>query len=214
MILGNLRNPFFNCDSRHGNIKSDTKRARNHYAFSTTKATKHVSFTHYHFIDLHYFPGKSNCNLWLAMAAAIGFSRFISGQCLSSKERSKQTISITPVSKTILRPVKIKTGPQIYTKRATKRKPHKLYVAPRSSLNFDTSSFSPAETIMQFYSYINEKNLTQLEKLIAEDCYFEDYSFPKPFQGKKVSSFYSEDLKQVLDFKHCNNYFSCMLYRK
>lgn len=74
-------------------------------------------------------------------------------------------------------------------KNITERKSRKLFVIPPTSSIFDTNSLSPAQTIMQFYSAINEKNLKQLEELIDEDCLFEDYSFPTPFQKKKVSSF-------------------------
>ncbi|KAI3792398.1 hypothetical protein L2E82_06275 [Cichorium intybus] len=44
---------------------------------------------------------------------------------------------------------------------------------------------TPSNTVRQFYKYMNEKNLKQLENYISNDCFFEDYSFPKPFNGKK-----------------------------
>lgn len=89
-----------------------------------------------------------------------------------------------------LHQAKSKITPQLrYMKNITERKSRKLFVIPPTSSIFDTNSLSPAQTIMQFYSAINEKNLKQLEELIDEDCLFEDYSFPTPFQKKKVSSF-------------------------
>lgn len=47
--------------------------------------------------------------------------------------------------------------------------------------------FSPAQRIGELYKCINKKNLKGVEKIVSEDCCIEDFSFPKPFQGKKVS---------------------------
>nr|GEV47080.1 NTF2-like domain-containing protein [Tanacetum cinerariifolium] len=44
---------------------------------------------------------------------------------------------------------------------------------------------TPSDTIHQFYKCMNEKNVKQLENYISNDCFFEDYSFPKAFKGKK-----------------------------
>ncbi|KAF5772463.1 putative NTF2-like domain superfamily, SnoaL-like domain-containing protein [Helianthus annuus] len=53
---------------------------------------------------------------------------------------------------------------------------------------------TPSEMIKEFYKCMNEKNVKRLENYLAKDCFFEDYSFPKPFSGKKeVSRF----LKQL-----------------
>lgn len=52
----------------------------------------------------------------------------------------------------------------------------------------NNSNFTPSDTIEQFYECINNKNVTQLGKYLANDCVYEDFSFPKPFQGKKVLS--------------------------
>lgn len=49
---------------------------------------------------------------------------------------------------------------------------------------------TPANTIRHFYKCMNEKNVKQLENYISNDCFFEDYSFPKPFKGKKVIIFF------------------------
>lgn len=53
---------------------------------------------------------------------------------------------------------------------------------PKSGQN----SFSPAETVDQFYKCINEKKIQQLSGCISEDACFDDYAFTKPFKGKKV----------------------------
>lgn len=80
------------------------------------------------------------------------------------------------------------TLPQLTYKKtvSTERKPHKQFVAKSSHSDIDVGSTSPAHTIKEFYSAINEKKLRRLADFIAEDCLFEDYSFPKPFQGRKV----------------------------
>ncbi|KAL8244934.1 hypothetical protein R6Q59_011192 [Mikania micrantha] len=44
---------------------------------------------------------------------------------------------------------------------------------------------TPSDTIKQFYRFMNEKNVKRLENYLSDDCFFEDYSFPKPFTGKK-----------------------------
>lgn len=44
---------------------------------------------------------------------------------------------------------------------------------------------TPSDTIRQFYKCMNEKNVKLLEDYISNDCTFEDYSFPKSFNGKK-----------------------------
>lgn len=56
--------------------------------------------------------------------------------------------------------------------------------------NVDTSSFSPSNTIRKLYSSINNKDFNQLALLISEDCFFDDFSFPQSFHGKKVCTFF------------------------
>lgn len=48
------------------------------------------------------------------------------------------------------------------------------------------NSFSPADTVDQFYTCINEKKLRELGECISRDACFDDFAFTKPFQGKKV----------------------------
>lgn len=47
---------------------------------------------------------------------------------------------------------------------------------------------TPYDTVKQFYKCLNEKNVKRLENYLSDDCFFEDYSFPKPFTGKKVTN--------------------------
>lgn len=61
-----------------------------------------------------------------------------------------------------------------------------------ASLSNAESKFSPnslSEKVEQFYAGINEKNLKQLDECISNDAQFDDYSFTKPFNGKKVCIF-------------------------
>ncbi|KAF3780023.1 hypothetical protein EJ110_NYTH40229 [Nymphaea thermarum] len=52
---------------------------------------------------------------------------------------------------------------------------------------------SPLETVLTFYDAINVKDYHKLEQLVSDDCYFQDMSFAKPFEGKKkVVSFLKE----------------------
>ncbi|XP_042006190.1 uncharacterized protein LOC121754971 isoform X1 [Salvia splendens] len=119
------------------------------------------------------------------MASAIGFNTSISVQFIPTKGTSNHFICNIPLRKSSpVQPLK-----------PTRRKPYDLFVVPTSSPTSDTSSLSPAaRTIMEFYSSINQKNLTKLEALIADDCCFRDYFFAKPFQGKKEVMHFLEQL--------------------
>ncbi|KAL8137177.1 hypothetical protein V2J09_003178 [Rumex salicifolius] len=44
---------------------------------------------------------------------------------------------------------------------------------------------SVSKTIREFYDCINEINLSRLGELISDNCWFDDYSFPEKFDGKK-----------------------------
>lgn len=69
---------------------------------------------------------------------------------------------------------------------------HRLKVL--SSSDITPNPLSPSETIKRFYTCINKKDLNQLGKFISDDdCFFDDCSFYKPFQGKKeVMEFFSQ----------------------
>ncbi|XP_047340546.1 uncharacterized protein LOC124944117 [Impatiens glandulifera] len=55
-------------------------------------------------------------------------------------------------------------------------------------------SCSLVETIKHLYECINDKNLKELGDLIASDCFINDYSFFAPFQGKKETIQFFEQL--------------------
>ncbi|XP_058085945.1 uncharacterized protein LOC131233303 isoform X3 [Magnolia sinica] len=52
----------------------------------------------------------------------------------------------------------------------------------------------PSDAITQFYSLINSKKLDKLRELISEDCYFEELSFPNPFQGRTEVMYFLTEL--------------------
>lgn len=108
-------------------------------------------------------------------------------------------------------PVYIGTGQQMHALTKTKRmlkysnrgntariRPgdnHKLH-AIMSSTN--KSNSTPSDTIEQFYECINNKNVTKLGKYLASDCVYEDFSFPKSFQGKKEVLNYFQQLTKCM----------------
>lgn len=153
------------------------------------------------------------------MATALGFRSSITRHSTWFKREIKDFHHTIPV-KTLhqLQKPGIEMVPQLkYTKRVVKRKPWKLFVVPPGDLIGDSISFSPAQTIMLFYSAINEKNIKQLDKLIADDCLFDDYSFSKPFQGKKVSLkqvFVCFNVRNENDCAYRNNKFLSWCYRR
>ncbi|KAK4726398.1 hypothetical protein R3W88_031315 [Solanum pinnatisectum] len=62
-----------------------------------------------------------------------------------------------------------------------------------------TSSSSPSNAIRKLYSSINNKDLNQLALLISEDCFFDDFSFPQSFQGRKETLKSLEQLTTSMD---------------
>ncbi|GFQ05823.1 hypothetical protein PHJA_002726400 [Phtheirospermum japonicum] len=130
------------------------------------------------------------------MAATMGFSNSVIWPIIWSKGTKKYSLYAVPVNKSHQRhKADINVLSKLtYTKRAIKRKPQKLFVVPPRDFNTNTSPLSPAQTIVLFYSAINEKNLKQLNEMIADNCFFEDYSFPKPFRGKKEVLHFLEQL--------------------
>ncbi|KAL0327761.1 UNVERIFIED_CONTAM: hypothetical protein Sangu_1854100 [Sesamum angustifolium] len=126
------------------------------------------------------------------MTAAMRFSSSNMGQSMAVKH----SLCGVPLNRSHeLRQAEIKMASRLpSTKMGIKIKPLKLFMAVPNDSITNESSLSPAETIMQFYSAINEKKLETVDKLITEDCFFEDLSFPKPFQGKKEVLHFLEQL--------------------
>ncbi|KAK9281899.1 hypothetical protein L1049_004806 [Liquidambar formosana] len=136
------------------------------------------------------------------MAVAAGFSGQVLQWNLWSKKLAGLNGSFPPKRKCQVEQYKMKIEMQqhyVCTKRRAKNKP---FAAGRSCLvmstmgnsNFGLSPLPLSETIMQFYTCINEKNLNQLSEFITDDCFFDDFSFLKPFQGKKEVMHFFEQL--------------------
>ncbi|XP_042475587.1 uncharacterized protein LOC122057527 [Macadamia integrifolia] len=58
------------------------------------------------------------------------------------------------------------------------------------------SLLTPSEIIQQFYTCINSKDQKELRKLISNDCFFEEYSFSKAFEGKEEVMHFFEQLME------------------
>ncbi|KAI4321208.1 hypothetical protein MLD38_034617 [Melastoma candidum] len=66
---------------------------------------------------------------------------------------------------------------------------------------------SPADVVRRFYGGINSQDLSSVEKLIADQCIYEDLIFPHPFVGRKaIMEFFGKfgdvvgpDLQFVID---------------
>nr|XP_019705797.1 uncharacterized protein LOC105043310 [Elaeis guineensis] len=55
------------------------------------------------------------------------------------------------------------------------------------------STQSPlSDAILEFYSSINDKDLNKLEQLISDDCVFEDLTYFKPLERKKIRQFFKQ----------------------
>ncbi|KAM4074840.1 hypothetical protein ACB094_10G124400 [Castanea mollissima] len=67
-----------------------------------------------------------------------------------------------------------------------------------SNSNSHSGSSSPSETISKFYTSINSKGLDDLREIISEDCYFEECSFLRPFEGKKEVMQFLEELTESM----------------
>lgn len=78
----------------------------------------------------------------------------------------------------------------ILRERHTERKTHRFYpvLASKRGNFFSSSSFSPSETIKDFYACINDRKLKRLADYISADCHIEECSFPTPFEGREVDS--------------------------
>ncbi|XP_059276253.1 uncharacterized protein LOC132030576 [Lycium ferocissimum] len=58
----------------------------------------------------------------------------------------------------------------------------------------DMGTFSPSDTITKFYTSINNKDMNQLALLIDKDCFFDDFSYTRPFRGRKEALKFLEQL--------------------
>ncbi|XP_027181551.1 uncharacterized protein LOC113779951 isoform X2 [Coffea eugenioides] len=78
-------------------------------------------------------------------------------------------------------------GPRelMFRKGKVQSKPLSQVALATDSADISINTPATSNSIMQFYKSINDKKLKQLEQLLSDDCFFDDYSFPKPFEGKQ-----------------------------
>lgn len=125
-----------------------------------------------------------------AMAASMAASVQALGRSICPKAPKGLALTTLPFRKTgqpehvLMKRAQKYECMKIYTKNRP-YEDHRLHAVISST---SSSNFSPSDTVEQFYECINKNNLKKLGKFISNDCYFEDFSFPKPFQGRKVVS--------------------------
>lgn len=120
------------------------------------------------------------------MAAVTMSGRAIRQDCFKAVERHSPIVF--PKTALRLQQAKFNGLPQQMLRNGKEQsKPLTLVALALDSSDISISSPSPSKAISQFYTSINEKDLKQLGKLLADDSFFDDYSFPKPFEGKQVS---------------------------
>ncbi|BAU00585.1 uncharacterized protein HKW66_Vig0161990 [Vigna angularis] len=73
-----------------------------------------------------------------------------------------------------------------------------LAMASKRDPNSQQNSLSSAETVDQYFTSINGKDLRQLDECISEDACFEDHAFTKPFQGKKEVMHFLQQLTECM----------------
>ncbi|KAJ4955842.1 hypothetical protein NE237_012625 [Protea cynaroides] len=69
-------------------------------------------------------------------------------------------------------------------------------ISPESNSEYQPSPLTPSETIQQFYICINNKGRKELRELISNDCFFEDSSYSKAFEGKEEVMRFFEQLME------------------
>lgn len=126
-----------------------------------------------------------NINLHqLAMASSIGFSGPASAQ------HTRHALNIHLLRKKHNHVETKRLQRQLCTRSKALKKPREDRRLNMVVMSVSNSRISinppPSDTIKQFYECINEKNLNKLAKFISSDCFFEELSFFKPFQGRKV----------------------------
>ncbi|KAF5938582.1 hypothetical protein HYC85_022841 [Camellia sinensis] len=144
------------------------------------------------------------------MAARAAFSSHATGQITPSKAMAG-ALRFLPMKTCQLKINNTKSvGRHIYMKARIWNKPIrerrlKVVMSSASSCDIEPNPLSSSYSIKQFYTSINEKNLNKLREFISNDCYFDDCSFIKPFQGKKeVMEFFGQliaSMGQNVEFK-------------
>lgn len=127
------------------------------------------------------------------MAAAINFSgQALLQQSMSFRAREGMALISLP-TKGLCMPTqqKIKIQHGMSLRKQLKTKSSTTLSSTRfGDFELSPSPFSASDMIGEFYKCINEKNSEELHAYISNNCYFEECSFPKPFEGKQVTSLF------------------------
>ncbi|XP_010545499.1 PREDICTED: uncharacterized protein LOC104817848 [Tarenaya hassleriana] len=92
------------------------------------------------------------------------------------------------------KPVQRKTKCTYAATCRTGRENSGLVVSSLGEKHHGSSPVSGYDVVMKFYSSINNKNQDLLRNCFAHDCYIDDFSFPKPFRGKRETMKFYEQL--------------------
>nr|GMC98072.1 uncharacterized protein LOC109147681 isoform X2 [Ipomoea batatas] len=132
---------------------------------------------------------------------AIAVNMALSGHAIQPTFRPKARGSHCPPLSPPLKPCRLPA--QAFKRRGTiKNVPLRPPVVTSAMSSFGTGnvgSDSSLQTIKAFYSSINTKDLKSLKALLSEDCFFDDFSFPAPFQGKKNMEFSIDHICEGVD---------------
>ncbi|XP_057478828.1 uncharacterized protein LOC130766157 [Actinidia eriantha] len=140
------------------------------------------------------------------MSAPVAFS----GQATAQRTRPKTaigTFGFLPVKTCQFKSNEMKILKQQLCMRA--RAQNKPYIGRRlkiaSNSEIVSNPITPSDIIKQCYACINKKDLNQLRGLICDDCFIDDCSFFKPFQGEQeVIDFFAQltdSMGQNIKFK-------------
>uniref|UniRef100_M1AWW1 SnoaL-like domain-containing protein n=1 Tax=Solanum tuberosum TaxID=4113 RepID=M1AWW1_SOLTU len=121
-------------------------------------------------------------------------SQFLQHNVWSNSE-FRRTLSVPPLLKANHEPVK-KLSQRKLKIRGIKNKSNSLVtfsmLNPESGTSM--SAVSPSDTIKKFYSSINNKDMNQLALLLAENCFYDDFSYSQPFQRREEALKFLEQL--------------------
>lgn len=139
------------------------------------------------------------------MAASLNFPGQSALQTINYKNAARLTFASLPLKRSyLLEKNEMKILQHHITLRRKKdrqlfnsRRLH-LIMSSADDVSFELAPVSASDTITQFYKSINNKNLKQLKEFFSEDCYIEECSFAKPFQGKKDAINFFDQLSRSL----------------
>lgn len=127
----------------------------------------------------------------LILSTKMALSSQIFQHNVWSNSKFTRTSSVPPLLKANHEPVK-KLSQRNLKIRRIKNKSNSLVTFSMSDPENGTSmsEVSPSDTIRKFYSSINNKDMNQLALLLAEKCYYDDFSYSQPFLRREVTALF------------------------